>query len=65
MTPAALAALEALVEALEAGPLWQYPGHCDWFWKNEARLKKLERKDREVGNETSSRRGIYRHQAKQ
>jgi len=27
MTPAALAALDALVEALEAGPLWQYPGH--------------------------------------
>jgi len=28
MTPATLAALEALVEALEAGPLWQYPGHA-------------------------------------
>ena len=47
MTPAALAALEALVAELEAGPLWQYPGHCDWFWKNEARLKRLERKARE------------------
>ena len=47
MTPAALAALEALVEALEAGPLWEYPGHSDDFWKNEARQKKLERKARE------------------
>ena len=47
MTPAALAALEALVEALEAGPLWQYPGHCDWFWKNEARLNRQLRKARE------------------
>lgn len=51
MTPAALAALEALVEALEAGPLWEYPGHSDDFWKNEARLKKLERKAREDNNE--------------
>jgi hypothetical protein len=51
MTPAALDALEALVAALEAGPLWQYPGHCEEFWKNEARLKKLERKAREVENE--------------
>lgn len=47
MTAAALAALEALVAALEAEPLWQYPGHCDWFWENEARLKRLERKARE------------------
>lgn len=42
-----LIALEALVAELEAGPLWQYPGHCDWFWENEARLKRLERKARE------------------
>ena len=51
MTPAALAALDALVEALEAEPLWQYPGHCDEFWKREAELKRLERKAREDGNE--------------
>lgn len=50
MTPAALAALEALVEALEAGPLWQYPGHCEEFWKREAALKRLERKAREESN---------------
>ena len=47
MTAAALAALEALVEALEAGPLWEYPGHSDDFWKREAELKRLERKARE------------------
>jgi len=47
MTAAALAALEALVAELEAGPLWQYPGHCDEFWKREAELKRLERKARE------------------
>ncbi len=47
MTPAALAALEALVKALEAGPLWEYPGHCGEFWKREAALKRLERKARE------------------
>ena len=47
MTTAALEALEALVAALEVGPLWEYPGHCDWFWENEARLKRLERKARE------------------
>jgi hypothetical protein len=46
-----LIALEALVAELEAGPLWQYPGHCDWFWENEARLKRLERKAREESNE--------------
>jgi len=53
MTPAALAALEALVEALEAGPLWEYSGHCDWFWKNEARLNRQLRKAREDSNEQS------------
>ncbi len=47
MTPAALDALEALVAALEAGPLWEYPGHCAWFWENEARLNRQLRKARE------------------
>ena len=51
MTPAALAALEALVEALEAEPLWQYPGHCARFWENEARLNRQLRKAREDSNE--------------
>lgn len=51
ITPAALEALEALVAELEAGPLWQYPGHCDEFWKREAELKRLERKAREESNE--------------
>lgn len=47
MTPAALAALEALVAELEAGPLWEYSGHCAWFWENEARLNRQLRKARE------------------
>lgn len=56
MTAAALAALEALVEALEAEPLWQYRGHCDWFWENEAKLARLQRKERETEDERESKK---------
>lgn len=56
MTPRALEALEALVAALEACPLWERPGHCAWFWENEAKLARLQRKERETDERESKKR---------
>lgn len=39
--------MERVVDTICAQPLWESPDHCKWFWKNEARLNRIERKAKE------------------
>lgn len=51
MTPAALAALETLVEALCEGEPFASYEECAQFWARENNQKRAMRKDREDGDE--------------
>lgn len=58
MTPAALTALEALVEALYEGEPFASYEECVQFWVRENKIKRIERQTREESNEREERRTV-------